>query len=267
METLFDLRQEPHWSYSSLSAYLSCPLKYALQYIHKAPRERTPSALPFGRAFHAALSFFYGERMRGAALKESRLEGVFAVNLRMELAAAESLRLKDGETPGGLLESGLLMLREFVRSVPADESVAAIARPFRITVPGVELPLIGETDIILRDGAGRTIVADWKTSSARWPAGKADKDLQATCFCYAMLRETGETPLFRFDVVTKTKKPVFESHRTERTADDFLRLRRLMREVERAVKAEVFPPVESSFFCHDCAYGEACRSWHRKQAA
>ena len=41
-----------------------------------------------------------------------------------------------------------------------------------------------------------TCIVDWKTSSAKWAVGKADKDLQATAFCYAFKAKHGEKPLF-----------------------------------------------------------------------
>ena len=50
------LRESPHWSYSAMQCYLSCPLKYKFRYIDNAEPERTGSCFPFGRAFHAALS-------------------------------------------------------------------------------------------------------------------------------------------------------------------------------------------------------------------
>ena len=56
METVAKLREMPHWSYSAMQCYLSCPLKYKFRYIDNAEPERTGSCFPFGRAFHAALS-------------------------------------------------------------------------------------------------------------------------------------------------------------------------------------------------------------------
>ena len=50
------LKAQPHWSCSALQCYLSCPMKYKFRYVDNAPIERTCSALPFGRAFHAVLS-------------------------------------------------------------------------------------------------------------------------------------------------------------------------------------------------------------------
>ena len=46
------LRESPHWSYSAMQCYLTCPLKYKFRDIDNAESERTGSCFPFGRAFH-----------------------------------------------------------------------------------------------------------------------------------------------------------------------------------------------------------------------
>ena len=56
METVAKLRETPHWSYSAMQCYLTCPLKYKFRYIDNAEVERTGSCFLFGKAFHAALS-------------------------------------------------------------------------------------------------------------------------------------------------------------------------------------------------------------------
>ena len=73
--SILELKKEPHWSYSALQCYLTCPMKYKFRYVDNAPVERTCSALPFGRAFHATLS----ERARiGMDLKLSDTKDIFA---------------------------------------------------------------------------------------------------------------------------------------------------------------------------------------------
>ena len=66
MPTLAELRQEPHHSYSSLSTFLTiCPMQYAFRYIYKLEPERTGISLPFGSAFHGALSWLANRRKVG----------------------------------------------------------------------------------------------------------------------------------------------------------------------------------------------------------
>ena len=143
-------------------------------------------------------------------------------------------------------------------------TVKAVARAFKVEVPGLDCSLIGEWDCVAQDGRDICIV-DWKTSASRWPAGKAERDLQATVFSYAYEKLTGTAPLFRFDVVTKTKKPSYESHYTSRGFHDFRRFEALASRAQYAVNKGVFLPNETSFACGECPYWHRCRQWHLKK--
>ena len=107
MSSIHELKKEPHWSYSALQCFLTCPMKYKFRYVDNAPMERTCSALPFGRAFHAALS----ERARvGMDLKLSDTKDIFADFFKVETDAAENLRYKANESFDSLLNTGFDML-------------------------------------------------------------------------------------------------------------------------------------------------------------
>ena len=81
------LREMPHWSYSAMQCYLTCPLKYKFRYIDNAEPERTGSCFPFGRAFHAALS----ERARiGKDMSAREVCDVFEDYFKAETDAAEN---------------------------------------------------------------------------------------------------------------------------------------------------------------------------------
>ena len=127
-------------------------------------------------------------------------------------------------------------------------------------MPGLDKPLVGEFDLVVNDGREPCIV-DWKTSSSRWPYGKADRDLQATVFSYAYNQLHGEIPLFRFDVVTKAKTPTCEAYYTTRSQDDFERFEVLANKTQDAIMKGVFLPNETSFACADCPYSKRCKQW------
>ena len=133
-----------------------------------------------------------------------------------------------------------------------------------IDVLGLDKPLIGEYDLIVQDGRDVCIV-DWKTSANRWPAGKADRDLQATVFSYAYEKQNNTAPLFRFDVITKTKNPGCESHYTSRGFHDFRRFEALANRAQYAINKGVFLPNETSFACGECPYRDRCRTWHLRK--
>jgi CRISPR/Cas system-associated exonuclease Cas4 (RecB family) len=126
-------------------------------------------------------------------------------------------------------------------------------------------PMIGEYDLVVQDADGCTIV-DWKTAARRWPEGKADSDLQPTCYLYARSFADDARTRFRFDVVTKAAKPTVTHLETVRDEDRFLRLEALVQVVNAMVRAEHFLPAEQSWSCSDCQYAEACKAWHRDRA-
>ncbi len=254
---IHDLRQTPHWSYSALNCYLMCPLKYKFQYVDKAQQEHTSSCFPFGRAYHAVLS---QRALNGGSLSVSDAGELFAVCFKAETMAAENLRYKPGESYESLLNTGLNMISAALDNWQDDFSVKSVAEGFSVNIPGLSKPLIGEWDCVVQNGREVCIV-DWKTSASRWPANKADRDLQATVFLYAYEKLNGQAASFRFDVTTKAKTPVCESHYTGRTLGDFRRLEALALNIDAAVRQRVFYPNESSLSCANCPYAKRCREW------
>jgi len=146
---------------------------------------------------------------------------------------------------------------------PDDYTVKSVAESFSVEVPGLSKPLIGEFDLVVTDGGDETI-CDWKTASMKWPNSKADRDLQATVFCYAYRQLHGRMPMFRFDVFTKAKAPAHHQFYTYRNQDDFDRFVYLAGQIENAVNSGIFLPVENCMNCAECAYGSRCKAAHRK---
>ena len=263
MKTLDELRQEPHWSYSSLNTYLHvCSLQWYFRYVERAETECTSVCFPFGRAFHAALTAQAWEKLRGGSRSREELTECFSEVFKAESQAAPKLLYKEGENYDSTLELASRMLDAALANWPETFTVKSVSQAFKVRVPGLSKPLIGEYDMVGLDGRDCCIV-DWKSSASRWPAGKADRDLQATVFSYAYSRERDEHPLFRFDVITKTKKPSCESHYTSRGFHDFRRFEVLAQQTENAVSKGVFLPNETSFACNECPYRDRCRQWPR----
>jgi RecB family exonuclease len=79
-----------HFSYSSLSMYEACPLKYALAYVYRIPEPARPvAAFAFGSTAHAVFEAFTRERRERAARGEPMptredLGRLFAANWKPE---------------------------------------------------------------------------------------------------------------------------------------------------------------------------------------
>ena len=256
------MRETPHWSYSAINTYLTCPMRYYFRYIEHAEVERTNVSIPFGRAFHAVLS---DRARKGVSYTVEDAKEDFAVYFRGETEVSENISYKPDEDYWFWNQRGCDMLDVALAEWPDDYSVKSVAEAFSVEVPSLSKPLVGEFDLVTVDGGDETI-CDWKTASMKWPNGKADRDLQATVFTYAYQKKYGENPLFRFDVFTKAKTPAHHQFYTLRTQDDFDRFVYLAGKIEKAVNTGIFLPVESCINCAECAYSSRCKAAHRKAA-
>ena len=123
MPTLQQLRETPHWSYSSINGYLNvCSLQWAFRYIYKLETESTPVSLLFGSAFHRAAEFLAVEQLDGEyeRLEEAQEEFTDAWNL--ECKAADKLTFEDADEWDRLNELGRKMV-EATKSVFPKESL------------------------------------------------------------------------------------------------------------------------------------------------
>jgi len=270
--SLASLRRQPHWSFSRINALVNyCSLAWAFRYVHRLEPESTPVSLVFGSAFHSALAFQATRRLHGKECTVADCQEVFADllarNCRRE---GPPVRLGDGQTIDTSIAQGQRMLATYLSSLDPEEQIEAVSMPFSVPLMDasgrlLDKPLIGEFDLVVRQSGIRTVV-DWKTSARRWPNGKAETDLQATCYLWAEQQSRRPDSKFRFEVVTKTKVPVCECHAAIRGDEDFVRLGELVRVLERIVANECFLPQEGGWECTNCAYATACKAWHRERA-
>jgi CRISPR/Cas system-associated exonuclease Cas4 (RecB family) len=270
--SLASLRRRPHWSFSRINALVNyCSLAWAFRYVHRLKPRFTPVSLVFGGAFHSALAFQATRRLHGQEVTVADCQEVFADMLTENCRRdGPPVRFGEGAPIDTLVGQGQRMLATYLASLDPEEEIEAVSMPFSVPLMDasgrlLDKPLIGEFDLVVRQSGIRTIV-DWKTSARRWAAGKADTDLQATCYLWAEQQSRRPDSRFRFEVVTKTKEPVCERHVATRGDEDFVRLGELVRVLERIVANECFLPQEGGWECANCPYAEACKSWHRERA-
>ncbi len=264
METLNELRKKPHWSFSALNTLANmCSLKWAFRYLYKVENERTSVNLLFGSAFHASAEYVARGRRDGLDDNVKEAQDIFCDYFTSECKRTENLSITKDEVNEHNLK-GRLMMATLIENW-TDRDVIGISKAFSIDIEGLDKPLIGEIDCIVRDENGDVVLIDWKSAARKWAIGKADKDLQATTFLMAYNRLAGFIPKFRFDVVTKAKTPTFTTHYTSRTDDDFYRLEYLLLQAQALSKGNIFLPNNQCFCCNNCEYMEACEAWHRHE--
>ncbi len=269
MATLQQYREErPHWSYSALNQFFNiCSLQYCFDKIEKLQKAFTPASLAFGSAYHRVMEWAALMRMQQSrAPAPQEASELFQDVWSRQIEEDTDIKYDDETDAETSAKLGRDMVACAVSNFDLDEEVVMVNEAFCVPLrdaSGVTLerPLIGEFDCVVRK-AGLDTIVDWKTAAKRWPKSKATKDWQPTAFLMAHSLKRGTIPGFRFDVVTKTKTPGFESHPTVRSENDFARLVHLVKLAESMIEAGHFAPNEQGFYCGGCPHQEACKNWH-----
>jgi hypothetical protein len=271
MGDLSQYRRRPHWSASSLNQFVNiCSLQFACDRIYRLRREFVSVSLSFGSAYHRVMEAVAERRMTTGLPGESEVVELWRETWDRQARSDADIRFGDGESPESLEKLGAGMVAAYLKTVDGENRVVAVGQAFAVPLVSdgavLEKPMIGEIDFI-EETRGEEEICDWKTAARRWSRTQADKSLQATVYIGALRILRGTHLGMRFDVATKTAKPVVESHRTRRTAESFDRVVALAAAAERAIAAEAFLPSEQGFYCGSCPHASACRDWHRRSAA
>ena len=274
MSTLKELAiSREHWSYSSLNQFLNiCSLQWAFQRYYRLKPEFISVNLAFGSAFHRTLEAISLQRLEHQILAEPAARDLFADFWSRQLQEDPNVRFDEDQDAEKLSEQGRGLVACYRNSIDPSEEVVSINQAFCVPLidqAGVVLdkPLIGEFDLVARQGEQPTII-DWKSSATRWNPGKAHRAMQPTLYLYAydQNNRAGALPAFRFDIVVKNKTPVFEQHVTKRGPDAFQRVLEKVKLAESMIASEHFCPSEEGMFCKSCPFQGACKTWHREKS-
>jgi CRISPR/Cas system-associated exonuclease Cas4 (RecB family) len=253
----------PHWSYSALSQYLSCPLRFYFQRVLGLPQPTVPAHLVLGSSVHQALAEYHRAVQRQRPALTGRLHEAFrGAWARKEAEATVTYRV--GESRDEEIDLGIALIETYIREPPPEHVVAVereIIAPIH-TSRGeyLEKPLVAVADLITRP-AGGLAVLEYKTSGRAYSRSEADTSLQATCYASVGQEAYGVLPALEYVVLVKTRTPKVQRVTTRRAEGDFGRLGDLIQAVDRAVDAGIFYPVETPLNCSGCPYRGPCRDW------
>ena len=250
-------------SFSALSLYQRCSLRYFFRYVEQLPEETTSASLVFGRAIHRAIEFHFRELLAGNESPD------------LDVLLAE---FNDGwdETPTDQISFPKADTRDSLAHL-ADRVLTAfrasdIAKP-RGLILGVEEELRGRVidgapELLARidllgESDGTLTITDFKTSKSAWSADQAT-DSAEQLLLYAELarqRFPGMPIRLEFIVFTKAKKVAIGRYEVALNAARVARTKRIAQRVWRAITAGNFYPSPSPMNCGTCPYKEPCRRW------
>jgi putative RecB family exonuclease len=262
-ETARELTGRDYISWSALSTFRTCPLKYKFRYIDGLPEESVSSALIFGTGIHTAVEQVYQAQLSGDP-KPDLDALLFAYRASWLGHDPDAIQFGSSETRASLDALAARMLTAFLNSPSASVQgrVLGVEEEIRgMLVEGVP-DLYGRVDLLTED-ADTLVVTDIKTSRSRWSAEQVE-DSGEQLLLYSHLASEispGKKVATRFLVLTKTKEPVIEEHVREVEPGNVKRTLAGVERVWRAIEGQHFFPAPSTMNCSGCGYRAACRAW------
>ncbi len=262
-EVAKNLTGRDYVSWSAISTFRTCPLKYKFRYIDGLPEESVSSALVFGTGIHTAVEQHYQALLAGDAQPDvERL--MFAYRRAWLPHEPDAISFGSKETRESLDDLAARMLTAFLASEYAGVNgrVLGVEEEIRgMLVEGVP-DLYGRVDLLTEDADTLTIT-DTKTSRGKWSPEQVE-DSGEQLLLYSKLASEiapGKKIATRFLVLTKTKDPVIEEHVRDIKPASVKRTVASVERVWRAIESGVFYPAPSVMACAGCGYRQVCKSW------
>jgi putative RecB family exonuclease len=250
-------------SWSAISTFRSCPMKYKFRYIDALPEESVSSALVFGTGIHTAVEQHFQAALSGEEKPDvDRL--MFAYRSAWLPHDPDAIQFGSTETRATLDALAARMLTAFLNSPAASVQgrVLGVEEEIRgMLIEGVP-DLYGRVDLLTED-SDSLVVTDIKTSRGKWSQEQVE-DSGEQLLLYSHLASEispGKKIATRFLVLTKTKEPVVEEHVREVEPAAVKRTLAGVERVWRAIESGVFYPAPSVMSCSSCGYRAACRAW------
>jgi CRISPR/Cas system-associated exonuclease Cas4 (RecB family) len=250
-------------SYSAISLYSMCSLRYFFRYHACLPEDFISANLVFGAGIHAALQLHFQELLaRSSAPPRDKLLDAFWAEWNRH--DPKTIRFNRGEgvdAVGRLAERMLFAFQSSRLAVPAGTILGVEEEMRGVLVPGLP-DLLARVDLIVETDEA-VIVTDHKTASRAWsPEHVEDAAGQLLLYRELVTAIAGNKPIrLQFAIVTKTTVPVVIIHEVPVTREKVERTKKIVERVWRAIEEQHYFPSPSPMNCPGCPYRKACRAW------
>ena len=244
------------FSHSQYDAFKACARSYEFKYINNLRSPPSP-AMARGTAIHAGVETALIAKKAG---QTPAADAMLAVVSDAFDKAREPIEEWGEDDPGKLKDVALSLYRVYHLSALPRINPIEIEEPFvvkvgSITVRGIIDLIDHETDG--PGDPGRIVVADLKTSAAKWSQSDVDRDPQLSLYTAVKGQINA-----RIDNLVSTKTPAYHRLTTVRGAKDHRNLTEDYEQTVDLIKKGVFPMTSmDSWKCTPkwCPYWGQCR--------
>lgn len=256
-------KPEEYLSWSRISTYQMCPLRWYFKYDQCLPEPTVAASLVLGGSVHAGIERHYRSLLAGEPAPDIAIL-MDAFDVAWAEHAPETIRFGEKETKDSLRSQGERILRAFQASELANPQGTIIGIEEEMTAPVIPgAPrLLARLDLVIDAGAEIRIV-DFKTARSRW-SREHSEDVAAQLLLYGeVVREViANVPLkLEFAVLTKTKEPAIDVHEIKSGRHETRRAVRIAERVWKSIQSGNIYPVPSPMTCAGCPFQKPCRGW------
>jgi CRISPR/Cas system-associated exonuclease Cas4 (RecB family) len=251
-------------SFSAISTYQACPLKWYFRYVAGLEEAFVSARLIFGVSVHRAVEYHYRELLAGrpAADLDTLLEVYRDAWRERDPAAVRFGKGEDFQTLERLARRVLAAFQQSPFAFPTGR-IVGVEEQLRGGIAADCPDLLARVDLLV-DTGDALVVTDLKTARSRWSPQQAE-DFAEQLLLYSQLASDllpGKRLRLQFLVVTKTKSPLVEAHTVPVDAARLERTRRVVQQTWRAMQAGHVFPAPSPLNCGSCPYRDPCRRWN-----
>jgi len=264
-ETAMRLTGRDYVSWSAISTYRQCPLRYYFRYIEHLPEPVVSASLAFGGALHSAIELHFRELLAGNPPPEQdMLLGAFWEEWNAHSQSTiEFCKGDDLNSIARLADRSLAAFRTSEFAIPRGRILGVeeeLRGPLMAGMPELlaKLDLVVETDEAL-------VVTDFKTARSRWNQEQAEMSGEQLLLYADLAKELapGKQLRLEFVLITKAKAPRIERLEVGVVAGRVRRIQRTAESVWRAISSGHFYPAPSAMNCAGCPFTAPCQEWGR----
>jgi CRISPR/Cas system-associated exonuclease Cas4 (RecB family) len=251
-------------SFSAISTYAACPLRYNFKYLEDLPEEIVSSSLAFGGGIHAAIELWFNEQMIGSPEpNHETLLAAFWDSWQVKNEGA-TIAFKKGETVntvGRLADRVLAAFRESELAHPPGR-VIGVEEELRGAIVPSAPDLLARVDLLV-EADEALVVTDFKTTRSPWKREQAEDQSEQLLLYSELARQLApeKTVRLEFAVITKSKIPIAARHPVQLNRQRLDRTKLVVARVWRAIETGNFYPAPSPLNCPTCPYRKPCRAW------
>lgn len=257
------LTGRPYTSWSAITTYTACPLRYQFRYVENLPEGSVSASLVFGGAIHRGVEYHFTELLEGNPPPplESMLAAYHEGWQEHEAQAVQFGKADGRATLDDLAGRVLAAFQASDFAMPTGTIIGIEEELTGVLVPGVP-DLLARVDLLVDEGDA-LVLTDLKTSRSRWSPDQV-QDSAGQLLLYHELAKPladGRPIRLQFAVATKAKSPDVAIYPVEPEPQQIGRTKQIIERAWAGIQAGIFYPAPSPAQCRTCPFRAACQDW------